>query len=61
MNSYYLNITHFIKLKALVGFFSIFILVSCTENADSPGVEFMPDMYRATGYEAYLKIRYRFC
>ena len=55
MNSYYLNITHFITLKALVGFFSIFILVACTENADSPGVEFMPDMYRATGYEAYLK------
>ena len=30
-------------------------MVSCTEDPNSPGVEFMPDMYRATGYEAYLK------
>lgn len=55
MNSCYLNITHFIKTKFLFGFLSVISLVSCTENPNSPGVEFMPDMYRSTGYEAYLK------
>lgn len=30
-------------------------LASCTEDPNSPGVEYMPDMYRAVGYEAYLK------
>lgn len=55
MNCYYPNFTHFMKTKFLFGLLALFSLVSCTENPDSPGVEFMPDMYRATGYEAYLK------
>jgi cytochrome c553 len=52
---YYHNIIHFIRSKFLVSLISSFALVSCVTDPDSPGVEFMPDMYRATGYEAYLK------
>tara|TARA_B100001173_G_scaffold311857_1_gene330567 strand:- start:8210 stop:9001 length:792 start_codon:yes stop_codon:yes gene_type:complete len=52
---YYHNITHFIRTKILVSFITSLALVSCVSDPDSPGVEFMPDMYRATGYEAYLK------
>ena len=55
MNIYFKNITHFAKTKILVVFAFAIGLASCTSDPDSPGVEFMPDMYRATGYEAYLK------
>ena len=55
MNSDSINITHFVKTKILVAFIAALILASCGSDPDSPGVEFMPDMYRATGYEAYLK------
>tara|TARA_Y100000589_G_scaffold107323_1_gene101891 strand:- start:12482 stop:13246 length:765 start_codon:yes stop_codon:yes gene_type:complete len=55
MNSDSINITHFVQIKILVAFIAAIILASCTSDPDSPGVEFMPDMYRATGYEAYLK------
>ena len=55
MNIYLKNMTHFIKTKILAGLLAAIIFISCTSDADSPGVEFMPDMYRATGYEAYLK------
>lgn len=30
-------------------------MVSCTEDPNSPGVEYMPDMYRPEAYEAYLE------
>ena len=55
MNIYFENITHFAKTKMLVAFIASISLVSCTSDPNSPGIEFMPDMYRATGYEAYLK------
>lgn len=55
MNICLRNIIHFAKTKILVVLISSIALISCTSHADSPGVEFMPDMYRATGYEAYLK------
>jgi cytochrome c553 len=55
MNIYFKNITHFVKTNLLVVLIVAINLVSCTTDPDSPGVEFMPDMYRATGYEAYLK------
>lgn len=32
----------------------ITILSSCTSNADSPGLEYMPDMYRSPAIEAYV-------
>jgi mono/diheme cytochrome c family protein len=31
-----------------------FLLGSCTTNPDSPGLEFMPDMYRSHAVEAYV-------
>jgi len=39
-----------------VGSFSIGVLLlsSCTSNADSPGLEYMPDMYRSPALEAYV-------
>tara|TARA_B100001778_G_scaffold140274_1_gene115291 strand:+ start:362 stop:1156 length:795 start_codon:yes stop_codon:yes gene_type:complete len=55
MNTFLNTITHFIKTKILVVVITALGLFSCTSDPDSPGVEFMPDMYRATGYEAYLK------
>ena len=55
MNTFLNTITHFKKTKILVVFITVLGLFSCTSDPDSPGVEFMPDMYRATGYEAYLK------
>jgi len=55
MNISYQNIAHFAKTKLLVGVVAALGLVSCTADPNSPGVEYMPDMYRATGYEAYLK------
>lgn len=33
---------------------SIFVLSACTSNADSPGLEYMPDMYRSPAVEAYV-------
>lgn len=29
------------------------IMASCTKDPQSPGYEYMPDMYRSVGYEAY--------
>lgn len=31
------------------------VMVSCTTDPNSPGIEFMPDMYRPQSYEAYLE------
>lgn len=31
------------------------VVSSCTSDPDSPGIEFMPDMYRPQSYEAYLE------
>tara|TARA_B100000676_G_C17909629_1_gene749284 strand:- start:18 stop:770 length:753 start_codon:yes stop_codon:yes gene_type:complete len=55
MNFNLTNIPNILKNGFIALLFLVFGLVSCTENPDSPGVEYMPDMYRATGYEAYLK------
>jgi mono/diheme cytochrome c family protein len=33
---------------------SVFVLSACTSNADSPGLEYMPDMYRSPAVEAYV-------
>lgn len=35
------------------GVASILALSSCTVDPDSPGIEFMPDMYRSPSYETY--------
>lgn len=51
----YQKIAHYAYTKLLVSAFALLGLVSCTEDPNSPGVEFMPDMYRSIGYEAYLK------
>jgi len=46
------------NFKALVGLTMIaatgLILGSCTSNPDSPGLEYMPDMYRSPSIEAYV-------
>ena len=55
MNVLYKKIAQNAKTKLLVGVIAALVLVSCTADPNSPGVEFMPDMYRSTGYEAYLK------
>ncbi len=55
MNTFLNTINHFGKAKILVVVIAAISLASCTSDPDSPGVEFMPDMYRATVYEAYLK------
>jgi len=34
---------------------SSIVLVSCTTDPNSPGIEYMPDMYRPQTYEAYLE------
>lgn len=41
--------------KFLYGFVGSVILVSCTTDPNSPGLEYMPDMYRPQSYEAYLE------
>lgn len=51
----YQKIAHYAYSKLAVSAFALLGLVSCTEDPNSPGVEFMPDMYRSIGYEAYLK------
>jgi mono/diheme cytochrome c family protein len=33
---------------------NIFIITSCYKNADSPGYEYVPDMYRSQAIEAYV-------
>ncbi len=55
MNISYQKIAQFAKSKLLVAALASIGLASCTEDPNSPGIEFMPDMYRSTGYEAYLK------
>lgn len=55
MNISYTKIAQFAKTKLMVAAVAALGLASCTEDPNSPGIEFMPDMYRATGYEAYLK------
>ncbi len=47
-----------INFKALASFtivsVSALILGSCTSNVDSPGLEYMPDMYRSPSIEVYV-------
>jgi mono/diheme cytochrome c family protein len=42
-----------LKLVGLVAV-SALVLSACTSNADSPGLEYMPDMYRSPAVEAYV-------
>lgn len=43
--------------KISIGIFSIIIMSACTKkNVNSPGFEYMPDMYRAVGLEYYHSI-----
>jgi cytochrome c len=43
----------FFKLVGTVAV-SVLVLSACTSNADSPGLEYMPDMYRSPAIEAYV-------
>lgn len=43
-----------ISTKALVLTFGIGTLASCISDPDSPGLEFMPDMYRSPAIETYV-------
>ncbi|RYM34233.1 cytochrome c [Brumimicrobium glaciale] len=43
-----------ISTKALVLTFGIGTLASCVSDPDSPGLEFMPDMYRSPAIETYV-------
>lgn len=46
------------KFKVFVGVFmvtvSLLMLGACTSNPDSPGIEYMPDMYRSPAIEPYV-------
>jgi mono/diheme cytochrome c family protein len=46
------------KFKVFVGVFmvtvSVLMLGACTSNPDSPGLEYMPDMYRSPAIEPYV-------
>lgn len=55
MNISYHKIAQLTWKNILAGAFIVFGMASCTEDPNSPGIEYMPDMYRSTGYEAYLK------
>lgn len=41
--------------QSFVGVMLILGVTSCTSDPNSPGIEFMPDMYRPQSYEAYLE------
>jgi mono/diheme cytochrome c family protein len=41
-------------MLALFGFASV-VMTSCKSDSNSPGFEFMPDMYRSPSYETYLE------
>lgn len=41
--------------KIVLGVAVLVGMVSCTSDENSPGIEFMPDMYRPQPYEAYLE------
>jgi cytochrome c553 len=41
--------------SALIGIALLLGVTSCTSDPNSPGLEFMPDMYRPQSYEAYLE------
>ena len=45
------------SIASLLGFFVLggIILNSCKSDPNSPGVEYMPDMYRSPSYETYLE------
>jgi mono/diheme cytochrome c family protein len=42
----------FLKLNAIAG--AVLLLASCSHDPNSPGVEYMPDMYRSPAVEAYI-------
>ena len=48
-----MNIKH-ITTKVTIAASIAVLATSCTENPDSPGVEWMPDMYRSPAVEAYV-------
>jgi mono/diheme cytochrome c family protein len=45
-------------LRSALGVLIALFVVSCHENPNSPGVEYMPDMYRSSAIEAYVDYRY---
>lgn len=45
------NMKKYISFGLFVG--AAFIVSSCSKDPQSPGYEYMPDMYRSVGYEAY--------
>ena len=42
-------------LKTLAGAAIVMSMSACTSDPNSPGIEYMPDMYRPQAYEAYLE------
>ena len=38
----------------ILSIINVFIITSCYKNADSPGYEYVPDMYRSQAIEAYV-------
>lgn len=49
------NIIEITLSKIVLGVTVLVGMVSCTSDPNSPGIEFMPDMYRPEPYEAYLE------
>lgn len=55
MNFFYNKILSGMLNKLFLSLFASAFLLSCTTDPNSPGVEYMPDMYRPEPYEAYLQ------
>ncbi|MFB6257145.1 MAG: cytochrome c [Flavobacteriales bacterium] len=45
-------------LRSSFGVLIALLVWSCTQNKNSPGVEYMPDMYRSPAIEAYMDYRF---
>ncbi len=43
-----------IKRLSIAGLFTVTLFASCVSDPNSPGVEYMPDMYRSPSIEAYV-------
>ena len=49
-----IKFNYILLIKVVAVFFSTLFFVSCSSDPDSPGVEYMPDMYRSPAIEPYV-------
>jgi mono/diheme cytochrome c family protein len=55
MNTFKQNTVKRYLTVFIVGLLTLLGITSCTSDPNSPGIEYMPDMYRPQTYEAYLE------